>query len=235
MEFINHHSDFKVLVEVKSRSLTMYPFEFTFFTTKGGETVVAKYDGSSFSGCSKVDDNHIIVPFDNHQLSTGRLKCRQETFIPDSDYPDGVKNEVTEIAFDIELVCGPSSTVDPISAVISQTILKPVKGADYFTPEDVEEFTDKIGRLLLADASYMQSVANKIASNQSFIDDVATSIVAMETFANAITNKLAASSQFASSVAPIVESQATPTIISELKANETFIVAVANKVADKLN
>jgi hypothetical protein len=52
----------------------------------------------------RVDSNNYIVCFDTTEIGTGMLKCRVVAYIPDGDFKDGKRTEVTEIETGIEIV-----------------------------------------------------------------------------------------------------------------------------------
>lgn len=51
-----------------------------------------------------VDDNNYIVCFDTTDLGVGNLICRVTAYIPDGDFKDGKRTEVTEINTGIEII-----------------------------------------------------------------------------------------------------------------------------------
>ena len=159
---INTKSDFKLIIEIKSNSHIGIPFRFEFFTSYGGKTVTAEWDGSTYTNCRKVDDSHILVTFNDHGLPSGALKVRKEFFIPDEDFEDHVNNSVSVQDLDIMLTTGASTEVDPIKVVVAQTILKPVKGIDYFTYNEKNEWQDEIMSNIIGNQAFAKSVMDGI-------------------------------------------------------------------------
>jgi hypothetical protein len=52
----------------------------------------------------KVDDDNYKVCFDTTGLGVGNLICRVTAYIPDGDFKDGKRTEVTETSTGIEIV-----------------------------------------------------------------------------------------------------------------------------------
>lgn len=52
----------------------------------------------------KVDDDNYIVCFDTTDLGVGNLTCKITAYIPDGDFKDGKRTEVTEIKTGIGIV-----------------------------------------------------------------------------------------------------------------------------------
>lgn len=52
----------------------------------------------------QVDNNNYIVCFDTTDLGVGRLLCKVTAYIPDGDFRDGKRTEITEINTGIEIV-----------------------------------------------------------------------------------------------------------------------------------
>lgn len=84
-----------------------------------GETTMDDYDfnveliGGSFKKTSKVinkedakrvDSDNYIICFDTTELGVGPLKCKITAYLPDGDFRDGKRTEITEIDTGIEIV-----------------------------------------------------------------------------------------------------------------------------------
>ena len=54
--------------------------------------------------CKRVDANNYIACFSTNDVGTGKLICRVSAYIPDGDFKDGIRTEVTEINTGIEIV-----------------------------------------------------------------------------------------------------------------------------------
>ena len=52
----------------------------------------------------RVDDSNYAVCFDTSSLGTGRLKCRITAEIPDGDFEDGFRTEITEVDTGIDII-----------------------------------------------------------------------------------------------------------------------------------
>lgn len=52
----------------------------------------------------RVDENNYIICFDTSELGVGALSCRVTAYIPDGDFKDGKRTEVTEIATGITII-----------------------------------------------------------------------------------------------------------------------------------
>lgn len=52
----------------------------------------------------RVDENNYIVCFDTSELGVGMLNCRVSAFIPDGDFKDGKRKEITDVHIGIEIV-----------------------------------------------------------------------------------------------------------------------------------
>lgn len=63
------------------------------------QSIVIKKDSAK-----KVDDDNYIVCFDTTDLGGGNLLCRVTAYIPDGDFKDGIRTEITEINTGIEII-----------------------------------------------------------------------------------------------------------------------------------
>ena len=52
----------------------------------------------------KVDSNNYLICFDTAGLGAGKVMCRVTAHIPDGDFADGKRTEITEIDTGIEIV-----------------------------------------------------------------------------------------------------------------------------------
>jgi frataxin-like iron-binding protein CyaY len=106
---INYESDFKLTEKTEERFVDV-PFTFTYTTNSGIYT--ASYKGDVYTRCKRNEDGSITVIFNDHGLGVGKLKVRREFFIPDTDFPDGVYNIVSNDTTDIILVEGKTDNTD---------------------------------------------------------------------------------------------------------------------------
>ena len=54
----------------------------------------------------KEDDNNYVVPFNTADVGLGKIICRVEAYLPDSDFEDDRRLEIIEIDTGIEVVKG---------------------------------------------------------------------------------------------------------------------------------
>jgi hypothetical protein len=52
----------------------------------------------------KIDSNNYIICFSTTEVGAGKLMCRVTAYIPDGDFADGKRTEITEIDTGIEIV-----------------------------------------------------------------------------------------------------------------------------------
>lgn len=52
----------------------------------------------------KIDSNNYVICFDTTDAGSGRLKCRVKAYLPDGDFTDGKRTEITEIDTGIEII-----------------------------------------------------------------------------------------------------------------------------------
>lgn len=97
-------SDFKLVEKIDER-FAKAPFSFVYKTT-GTNGYRAAFDGTTYTNCKRNDDGSITVVFNNHGLGIGKLKVRREFFIPDTDFPDGLYNAVSNDSTEIVLTDG---------------------------------------------------------------------------------------------------------------------------------
>lgn len=84
-----------------------------------GETTMDDYNfdveliGGSFKKTSKVinkedairvDSDNYIICFDTTEIGVGLLKCKVTAYLPDGDFRDGKRTEITEIDTGIEII-----------------------------------------------------------------------------------------------------------------------------------
>lgn len=142
---INYRSDFPLAVRLNNFSI--FPdYNFELRATVDNEVksyCVEKKDGVC-KNC-KVQDDLLIIFFNNHGLSTGRLKIEMILYIPDSSYADGFKQEYYSATTSILLVEGNS---DPIDDTIPSTPNSP-GGSIQLTDlaNAVKDIQDKIKEL----------------------------------------------------------------------------------------
>ncbi|MFI3292721.1 MAG: hypothetical protein SNG27_04635 [Rikenellaceae bacterium] len=109
---INYKSDFK-LTEVSSIDDITTPFKFKYY---GSDypliTYMVAFDGENYTNCRRLDDGSLLVVFDSHGLTTGRLEVQRKYFLTDSDFRGGLCNKVITDQLDIVLTRGASDGFD---------------------------------------------------------------------------------------------------------------------------
>ena len=109
---INYRSDFPLAI--KLNNFTNFPdCDFELRATVDNEVksyCVEKKDGVC-KNC-KVQGDQLVIFFNNHGLSTGRLKIEMILYVPDPNYADGFRYEYYSTITNILLVEGNSDTID---------------------------------------------------------------------------------------------------------------------------
>jgi hypothetical protein len=109
---INYRSDFPLAVRLNN--FTNFPdCDFELRATVDNEVksyCVEKKDGVC-KNC-KVQGDQLVIFFNNHGLSTGRLKIEMILYVPDPNYADGFRQEYYSTITNILLVEGNSDTID---------------------------------------------------------------------------------------------------------------------------
>jgi hypothetical protein len=105
MSKIYYESDFKIR-ETFQTDTPIKGFKFTYYV-KDTE-YVASWDGTTLQNCKLNNDGSVVVFFENHGLSIGKLRCKREFFLQDSDFPDGFYNAMVDELLDVTLTRGDS-------------------------------------------------------------------------------------------------------------------------------
>lgn len=109
---INYRSDFPLAVRLNN--FTNFPdCDFELRATVDNEVksyCVEKKDGVC-KNC-KVQGDQLVIFFNNHGLSTGRLKIEMILYVPDPNYADGFRQEYYSTITNILLVEGNSDVID---------------------------------------------------------------------------------------------------------------------------
>lgn len=109
---INYRSDFPLAI--KLNNFTNFPdCDFELRATVDNEVksyCVEKKDGVC-KNC-KVQGDQLVIFFNNHGLSTGRLKIEMILYVPDPNYADGFRQEYYSTITNILLVEGNSDVID---------------------------------------------------------------------------------------------------------------------------
>lgn len=113
---IYYESDFKIIEKFAREELVSVPFKYTYYTTTKYEV---SWDGKDdYKNCKRDGDGTITAVFNSHGLGMGKLKVRREYFIPDSDFADGIRNEIYVEDTGILLVNGESDNLTVETEVI---------------------------------------------------------------------------------------------------------------------
>lgn len=229
MANINYQSDFQVEVGLKGKNIVGIPFTLTFYTATGDATYVCDYDGTTYTNCKRLNDTTILVTFNAHELRPGQLKVKKEFHVSNLTYPDGVQTIVDVEQLDIYLVTGKADTVDPIKATIYQTFLKPVKGIDYFTPDEQLDFKNTIIRILKEDGELRSEVYNELKNDGEFFNNVVRQVEANlkadDAFLNQIMDKV-----YNSGLKNTIKSEVRDSIVSD----NNYLNLVAQAVLDRM-
>lgn len=110
MKRINHKSDFDAILHMRDcrGNMVGFPaFDWTarFWTSSKANAYTASCLGGVCTNCFN-DGGRIHVVFAGHRLTPGALQVDIRTGLPDGNYPDGTRWEVTPQPTDIELVAG---------------------------------------------------------------------------------------------------------------------------------
>jgi hypothetical protein len=116
MAKIYYESDFKLTEKFAREELVGVPFRYTYYTKTKYE---ASWDGKDgYKNCKREKDGSITIIFNSHGLSIGKLKVRREYFIPDTDFEDGIRNEINVEDTGIWLVNGEGDDITVDTEVI---------------------------------------------------------------------------------------------------------------------
>lgn len=171
---INYRSDFPLAIRLSNFS-NFPDYNFELRATVDNEVksyCVEKKDGVC-KNC-KIQGDLLIIFFNNHGLSTGRLKIEMILYIPDSNYADGFKQEYYSATTSILLVEGNS---DPIDDTIPSTSNSSVPVASVQLTDlanAVKDIQDKIKELQAATNNGGNISSEVLAGKQDRIEDLDT-------------------------------------------------------------
>ncbi len=146
MRYINHLSDFQVIINITDKdgniiSPPSVPWE-AVFSDENCVEFKCYYDGNNYTHCI-VDGNDIVCFVDNPGFSCGKLRCTFSQHVPSVDYCDGVMDLSQPLQCDIMLSKRESDDATPITIEASPNWAKGEqgiqgiqgeKGADGFSP-----------------------------------------------------------------------------------------------------
>jgi hypothetical protein len=94
-------TEVKLDVSICSLSgITMDEYDFSVETFCSSVTAVVTEKKNAI----RKSADHYIVCVDTTSLGVGRLKCKVTSYIPDADFPDGIRTEVSLIDTGIDVV-----------------------------------------------------------------------------------------------------------------------------------
>lgn len=119
---IYYKSEFDFILNIKhpdNDSADGWPswdWEALLWTSDRNKSFVASCIDGECSGCFNDDGKIHIVVDGEHGLGAGRLKVEFTAYIPNDNYPDGFKRDVSMIALGIELTTSSAGNPSGLSA-----------------------------------------------------------------------------------------------------------------------
>lgn len=169
---INYRSDFPLAI--KLNNFTNFPdCDFELRATVDNEVksyCVEKKDGVC-KNC-KVQGDQLVIFFNNHGLSTGRLKIEMILYVPDPNYADGFRQEYYSTITNILLVEGNSDVIDN---TVPSTPNSPVASVQLTNLGNaVRDVQAKIKELQAATGNGGGISSDSLAGKQDRIEDLDT-------------------------------------------------------------
>lgn len=169
---INYRSDFPLAVRLNN--FTNFPdCDFELRATVDNEVksyCVEKKDGVC-KNC-KVQGDQLVIFFNNHGLSTGRLKIEMILYVPDPNYADGFRQEYYSTITNILLVEGNSDVIDN---TVPTTPNSPVASVQLTNLGNaVRDVQAKLKELQAATGNGGGISSDSLAGKQDRIDDLDT-------------------------------------------------------------
>ena len=170
---INYRSDFPLAIRLDNFS-NFPDCNFELRATVDNEVksyCVEKKDGVC-KNC-KVQGDQLIIYFNNHGLSAGRLKIEMILYVPDPNYADGFRQEYYSTITNILLVEGNSGAID--STIPSSTSNSPVASVQLTNLGNaVRDVQAKIKELQSATNNGVSPSSDVLARKQDRIEDIDT-------------------------------------------------------------
>ena len=169
---INNRSDFQILLKTQDgKTFPDFAFSLVFQTTGGFRYYVKSDDTARFVPNEARTEAVVTFDFrDGNYFPNGRLAYTIKANIPNPMFPDGYENTQTPQLTDIEVWAGASDeNADTTEAVFILPLFKgekgadgytPIKGVDYWTPQDVAEM-DKAKQSALDSAKEADDAAER--------------------------------------------------------------------------
>ena len=131
MRYINHLSDFQVIINIKDKEGNIIappsvPWEAVFADENECE-FTCSYDGTNYTHCI-VDFSDIVCFIDNPGFSCGKLRCTFHQRVPSEDYSDGVMDLSQPLQCDIMLSKRESDDSTPITIEASPNWVRGPQG-----------------------------------------------------------------------------------------------------------
>lgn len=169
---INYRSDFPLAVRLNN--FTNFPdCDFELRATVDNEVksyCVEKKDGVC-KNC-KVQGDQLVIFFNNHGLSTGRLKIEMILYVPDPNYADGFRQEYYSTITNILLVEGNSDVIDN---TVPSTPNSPVASVQLTNLGNaVRDVQAKLKELQAATGNGGSLSSDSLAGKQDRIEDLDT-------------------------------------------------------------
>lgn len=158
MKKINYKSDFDAVLKLKDARGNEIPFpdcdwEAIFWTFSKSRVFRASCIGGECVNCIREKDGIFRVVFNGHGIGVGILKWEPHFKLPDTLFPDGVRDVYFPMPLDIELVTGAGDYPTTAEVEASLPLIKGDKGdrgdrgekgekGDGFTPAQIAKLDD---------------------------------------------------------------------------------------------
>ena len=131
MRYINHLSDFQVIINIKDKEGNIIappsvPWE-AVFADENGVEFKCYYDGNNYTHCI-VDFSDIVCFIDNPGFACGKLRCTFCQHVPSAEYCDGVMDLTQPLQCDIMLSKRESDDSTPITIEASPNWVRGPQG-----------------------------------------------------------------------------------------------------------
>lgn len=135
---INYKTDFKLMELLAGDA----PFKYIYQVNGSGRPYEISFNGKDYKNCRKLDNGMLLLIFDHHQLSIGKLYVHRHFYLTDQDFKDGVCDLITKDDTGYLLHDGPSDPIPTIPIPV-RFYQKGDKGEPFryedFTPGQLDE------------------------------------------------------------------------------------------------
>lgn len=158
MKKINYKSDFDAVLKLKDARGNEIPFpdcdwEAIFWTFSKSRVFRASCIGGECVNCIRENDGRFRVVFNGHGIGVGILKWEPHFKLPDTLFPDGIRDVYVPMPLDIELVTGAGDYPTTAEVEASLPLIKGDKGdrgdpgekgekGDGFTPAQIAKLDE---------------------------------------------------------------------------------------------